>query len=338
MANNKEKLQKILGILSTPDSQVEEAFKAAHKGVQQVVTKIKEESDNKAKGKISEVMSQVQSLFDYLDTLKGDLQKSEGELSNALAQNLDALRNKMSEYRDAGLSELASINGEMDTLKDNIREISARKIELPDYSSQINAVESSLKELVSSSGKETDGKISTNVKSVEESIKKLREDIAKLRADAMSAIASTGGGNMNRNILVSGNPSTLGRYTDVNLKPGSGVTISYQNNDNLKTTDITVAATGGGGTSRSINTVIVSSVVAATASTDIVVIAGAGIKLDMPTAVGNTNLYTIKNKFASSVMVAGNGAETIDGDANIILAVKYVSVDLISDNANWHIT
>ena len=127
------------------------------------------------------------------------------------------------------------------------------------------------------------------------------------------------------------------RYTDLNIRPGTNITLSYQNNDNLKTTDVTISAAGGG-TGRSISTVTVSSVLADTASTDIVVIAGAGIKLTMPTAVGNDNLYTIKNKSTSSILVDGDGSETIDGDANIILATQYVSVDLISDNANWHIT
>ena len=46
---------------------------------------------------------------------------------------------------------------------------------------------------------------------------------------------------MNRNILVSGNPSTLGRYTDLNLLAGSGATLTYVNNDTLKTTDLTIA-------------------------------------------------------------------------------------------------
>ena len=56
-----------------------------------------------------------------------------------------------------------------------------------------------------------------------------------------------GGGNMNRNIWVNGNQSVLSRYTDINLKPGSNVTIAYSTNDSTRTTDITFSSSGGGG-------------------------------------------------------------------------------------------
>jgi hypothetical protein len=173
----------------------------------------------------------------------------------------------------------------------------------------------------------------------QDSIDDLDKKIAKVRTDLLSAISTKiGGGNANRNILVASNPSVLGRYTDLNLIPGSNVTLSYTNNDNLKTTDLTIAATGGGGAARSISTVSVSSVIGALASTDYVIIASAGIELTMPTAVSNTNLYTIKNTSASSVLLTPDGSETIDTQSDLILATQYTAVDLISDNANWQIT
>jgi hypothetical protein len=69
----------------------------------------------------------------------------------------------------------------------------------------------------------------------------LTEDLKKLRADLFSKLP-TGGGNMNRNVSIGGNSSVLSRYTDMNWKAGSGVTISYANNDTTKNTDITIAA------------------------------------------------------------------------------------------------
>lgn len=344
MANNREKLQKLLGAFTPPDSEIEGAFKNAQKGVQDVVTKIKKEADSKANGRISEVLTQVQTLFSHLDSLKEDLKTGEGNLVGALGQNLDALRNKMDEYRTSGSEQSSSIMGEIDSIKSTIRDLSNWKKELPDYATQITNLEDGLKSLITDSENKLEGTNDAKIKGIvtasKEAITEIESKIQKLRTDAMSAISSMGGGNMNRNMLVSGNPSTLGRYTDVNFKPGANVTISYQNNDNLKTTDITIASSGGGGggTSRNISTVSVSSVVAATPSTDIVVIAGAGIQLTLPTAVGNTNLYTIKNKSVSSVLLTPNGAEKIDDQANLILATQYVSIDLISDNANWQIT
>lgn len=57
----------------------------------------------------------------------------------------------------------------------------------------------------------------------------------------------------------------------------------------------------------------------------------------MPTAVGNSNLYTIKNVGIGTVTIHFNGVQTADGSTTITLS-KYQSVDLVSDNTNWSIT
>ena len=176
------------------------------------------------------------------------------------------------------------------------------------------------------------------VKEIKKTVNDLEEEIKKLRRDTMSAVASRGGGNMNRNILVGNNPSTLGRYTDLNLLAGANITLTYNNNDNLKTTNLTIGAAAGSGVTRNISTVIVSSVVAAAASTDYVIIANGGIQLTLPTAVGNTNLITVKNVGTSSVLIATTGGQTIDGDTTIIMPLRYTAVDIISDDANWNVT
>lgn len=152
-----------------------------------------------------------------------------------------------------------------------------------------------------------------------------------------------GGGNMNRNIAIGSNPSVLSRYTDVNLKAGSNVTITYTNNDQTKYVDVTIAATGGGGSSvagitRSVNNIATSQTAGSTAGTDYVYIASVGVALTLPTAAANTNLYTVKNTSTSSILVATTGGETIDAQANAILATQYTSIDLISDGTNWDIT
>lgn len=171
-------------------------------------------------------------------------------------------------------------------------------------------------------------------------VEEIKKEILVLKGRINTA---HGGGNANRNMLVGGNSSTLSRYTDVNLKAGANITITYANNDNLKTTDITFASSGGGGgsvigTTRSINTISTSQTAGSTTLTDYVYIASAGIQITLPTAVGNTNLYTYKNTSTSSVLLTPNGAEKIDTQSNAILAVQYTSVDLISDGANWQIT
>ena len=57
--------------------------------------------------------------------------------------------------------------------------------------------------------------------------------------------------------------------------------------------------------------------------------------LTLPTAVGNTNRYTVKN-VSGVTTVACSGSETIDGTTTIVLAVED-SVDLVSNNVEWKI-
>lgn len=147
-----------------------------------------------------------------------------------------------------------------------------------------------------------------------------------------------GGGNANRNIAIGGNGSVLSRYTDINLKPGSNVTITYANNNTTKYTDVTIAATGGGGTTRSINNISTSQTAGDTAGTDYVYLCTGTLTLTLPTAVGNENLYTVKNVGTGVVTIDTTGGETIDGNLTIVMPVQFTSVDIISDSVNWNIT
>lgn len=176
-------------------------------------------------------------------------------------------------------------------------------------------------------------------KDIKDSKKELLNILEGLRIDLFSRLGQRGGGNANRSIIIGGNSSTLAYYTDINLKAGSNVTITYTPNNTTKYTDITVAATGGGGgTVRSINNISTSQTAGATTGTDYVYVCTDGIALTLPTAVGNTNLYTIKNTGTSSVLVLTTGAETIDAGANALLGIQYTAIDLISDSTNWNVT
>ena len=164
--------------------------------------------------------------------------------------------------------------------------------------------------------------------------------VEKLKGELLSRMPK-GGGNMNRNIAIGGNSSVLSRYTDINIKPGSNITITYQNNDTTKYVDVTITGSGGPGGSgivRSINAVSTSQTMGNTSSTDYVYVASAGINLNLPDATASQNLYTVKNTSSSSVLVSPVSAQTVDGQSNIILATQYTSVDLISDGSNWQLT
>lgn len=148
-----------------------------------------------------------------------------------------------------------------------------------------------------------------------------------------------GGGNANRDIKIGG-ADALKPYTDINLKAGANVTITYAANNTTRYTDVTIAATGGGGgTVRSITTIAVDTAAGSTAGTDYVYICSSALTLTLPATVGNTNLYTVKNTSTGSITIATTGGDTIDGSVNLVLVTQYTSVDLVSDGvSNWNIT
>ena len=93
----------------------------------------------------------------------------------------------------------------------------------------------------------------------------------------------------------------------------------------------------GSGIQRSVNVVSTSTGAGAASDTDYVYLVSGTTTITMPTAVGNTNLYTIKNIGTNTITIATTSAQTIDGSSTITILVKYASVDLTSDGANWNI-
>ena len=168
----------------------------------------------------------------------------------------------------------------------------------------------------------------------------LDDVLSILRPELYSKIYSLiphGGGNANRNIAISGNTSVLSRYTDINLRPGAGVSFTYSNNDTTKYFDLTIASSGVELT-KSISTLSVSSTIGVIASTDQVFICSQGIQVTLPTAVGDTSQYTIKNTAVSSILVSTTGGQTIDGESTTTLLTQYTAIDVVSDGTNWSLT
>ena len=63
------------------------------------------------------------------------------------------------------------------------------------------------------------------------------------------------------------------------------------------------------------------------------------VTVTLPTAVGlDGRRYHIKKTTGpNSVIIDGNGAETIDGSLTAVVTIQYVAITVVSDNANWHI-
>jgi hypothetical protein len=97
------------------------------------------------------------------------------------------------------------------------------------------------------------------------------------------------------------------------------------------------ASGSGGGITRSVNNISTTTTAGATASTDYVYLVSGTTTLTMPTAVGNTNRYTIKNVGTNTITINTTSSQTIDGSTSINIAVRYTTLDLISDGTNWNI-
>ena len=337
----KNKLQKIFGTLQTFEGEISGIYKSLDEEMQKVSKALKESITAKTLGQVNQEFKKLEGKFRPLlsafEDLKGKLAERDEDIKGNIRASIEKLTSEWNVlmYKD----EVRALRVAQDLvgLRAGLEEVSSRKI--PDFASQIKEVEASLRNVMATwNTNDLEDRVDINKVKLEEDLKDLEVKLDKTRTELISLFSNKGGGNANRNIAVGGNTSVLGRYTDLNIKPGSNVTLTYSSNNTTKYTDLTIAATGGAGTSRSISTVAVSSVLADTAATDIVVLANGGIQLTLPTAVSNTNLYTIKNIGSSSVLVGTTGGETIDTESNLIMPVQYTAVDLISDNTNWHIT
>ena len=91
------------------------------------------------------------------------------------------------------------------------------------------------------------------------------------------------------------------------------------------------------GFARAISSVSTNTNAGSAASTDYVYLASSTINITLPTAVSNTNLYTIKNVGTGVVTIDTTSSQTIDGSLTAPINLQYQSLTLVSDGANWNI-
>lgn len=92
----------------------------------------------------------------------------------------------------------------------------------------------------------------------------------------------------------------------------------------------------GSGITRSIVVTSGNATMGASAATDYVYLVAGAHTMTLPTAVSNTNRYTVKNNHSANITVNTTSSQTIDGTTSISLAPEE-AVDLISDNSNWSV-
>lgn len=350
---NKNKLQKLLEVFSPDGTAVD--FTEFDKQVEQLKTGLKQKIQAKT---LEDVNTQLESfrkrldftsLFEAMSTLETALDQKIAGVSGLMSEEFVSFKKLLSDREAETSDNISSIASNITNLQEQLTNLNDQKTgelallktkldKLQDFSTEAN------KTLTQLGNSIEEVKNDTSIQDeMTERVTEFTSIVDTLRKELNNRINNLPrGGNANRNIAIGSNTSVLSRYTDINLKAGSNVTITYSNNDTTKYVDVTIASSGGGssvaGTVRSISTINTSQTAGNTSGTDYVYICSAGVQLTLPDAASNTNLYTIKNTSTSSVLIATTSAQTIDTQSNLILATQFTSVDLISDNSNWEIT
>lgn len=350
---NRKKLKEILAILS-PDG-TETDFKAFDEGVDKLKSGLKQKIQAKTLEDVNGQLTRFKKGLDLepLLTAIKDIDKNFDTRIRAVAEALAGEIARFDELskaeREENTGKLAESSGLVESLKFELETLKTQKdTEMADVIEALKGIPS-LRAENEISFNEIKARLDTlEVEEPEvDIVSPINQNIEKVRTDLMTVINNIPhrGGSMNRNIAIGGNTSVLSRYTDINLKAGANVTLSYAYNDVTKYTDVTLSATGGGGGGsvtgiiRSVNNIAGNTAAGNTAGTDYVYLAGATLNLTLPTSVGNSNLYTVKNTGSGTVTILPTGAETIDGSSNLILPIQFTAVDLISNNSgNWDIT
>ena len=119
--------------------------------------------------------------------------------------------------------------------------------------------------------------------------------------------------------------------TPLNLGSGLPSATTFLRGDN---TWATPAGGSGSGITRSIINITTATTGAAIVNVDYVYIAVGTFSYTQPTAIGNTNRYTIINNSTGAITLLFTSGQTINGLTSLVL-YSGDSVDIISDNANW---
>lgn len=144
-----------------------------------------------------------------------------------------------------------------------------------------------------------------------------------------------------------GTPSS-GTLTNCTALPVSGITASTSTALGVGSLEIghasdttvsrsaagVIAVEGVPVVTRTVQTVTTSTTLGAVG--DYVVFIGSGGAPTLPTAVGNTGIYRIKNTHSADRTISTTSAQTIEGSASLTLPTGD-SVDIVSDGSNWRV-
>lgn len=363
MENKKQKAKALMARLKELEKLSDtDSFTFADSAISEEIKKTHDSIKNNASIKMLDKLNKKIELFkkdfdltpfgEGIDSLEQSLEGFKEEVSNSLNELSASFEEKLGKLTDDLKNSSGSNEEKSKEFSNTIKELKESLAGFSDFTTENDtSVREFLKRIDTDIKGLKEGLTKTDTET-REGIKKTSEDstnsltsfttstteaIDKLRKEFLTRIANLGGGAQNRKITFSGT-DYLTRYTDINYKAGTNITFTVANNDTTKMVDVTIASSGGAGTVRIISSISTPTTAGAAANTDYVYLVTGTTTLTLPTAVGNSNLYTVKNVGSGTVTVATTSSQTIDGSSSITLPVQYTSVDLISDTANWNVT
>lgn len=140
----------------------------------------------------------------------------------------------------------------------------------------------------------------------------------------------------NGNYILGGGTSGPVTAEDVSFTPHGTVSATDVQLALEEVIDDIAALSVGAGITRTIVVTSSNVTAGATASRDYVYLVAGPHTVTLPTAVGNTNRYTIKNNHSADITLNTTASQTIDGTTSISINPQ-ASVDIISTNINWSV-
>lgn len=233
------KLQKLLGKLTSFDTEVDDTFSSLDKEMANVTAKLKETITAKTLDQVNTEFKKLQDSFKPLLSAFEDLKSNISSREKRLIETLDF---KLKELRSSANSKDYSF--EIQQIQNQISNLSNKKIDIPDFSSQILETEQRLETLI---GLLPNDELKSGLDDIKKQVSILEDSFKKIREVIINRNQSYGGGNANRQIRVEG-VDVLTKYTDINIYGVTSSVISSVDNTN-KRVNIGIQGGGGGGLS-----------------------------------------------------------------------------------------
>lgn len=215
-------------------------------------------------------------------------------------------------FKDSITRLLATLSNELDNLK-------------LDSQTTITDTKKSLWRTLSSETSRIRSEFASKIKSIEAELGTSFDDIERIKAS---------GGTVPKGLIEEINRFVVQRSVSIPVtidQGGTGATTAAQARANLG-----ITTGGGSGITRSITVTSGNITAGETVDVDYVYLVAGAHTITLPTAVSNTNRYTIKNNHSVNITVNTTSSQTIDGTTTISLAPEE-SVDIISTDTNWSI-